>query len=232
MIVFVTMRTPSWGVFFERALLIFILPFECKIPSVLWMYDSNVIFIIQPNFQPLLFNLWMDLEDFYPTLFSFYSFVYHSNLNVVGWWLTQNLDSLFHELSSLKFFTLKITKSNISTSDNIYVGWLGVHMGIREELTFLSSVQLLSHVWLFVTPWTAARQASLSITNSWSLPTLMSIESVMPSNHFILCCPLLFLPSIFPSIRVFSNKSALHIRWPKYWSFSFNITFLLTTIWE
>ena len=71
------------------------------------------------------------------------------------------------------------------------------------------------------TPWTAAHQASLSITNSWSLIKLMSIESVMPSNHLILCCPLL-LPSIFPSIRVFSNESALHIRWPKYWSFSFN----------
>ena len=77
----------------------------------------------------------------------------------------------------------------------------------------ISSVQLLSHVWLFVTQWTAARQASLSITNYWSLPKLMSIESVMPSNHLILCRPLLPLPSIFPSIRVFSNESALHIRW-------------------
>ena len=75
-----------------------------------------------------------------------------------------------------------------------------------------------------MTPWTAARQASLSITNSRSLPKLMSIESVMPSNHLILCCPLLLLPSIFPSIRVFSNESALHIRWPNYWSFSFNIS--------
>ena len=74
-----------------------------------------------------------------------------------------------------------------------------------------------------MTPWTAARQASLSITNSWSLLKLMSIELVMPSNHLILCCPLLLLPSIFPSIRVFSNESVLHIRWPKYWSFSFNI---------
>ena len=74
------------------------------------------------------------------------------------------------------------------------------------------------------TPWTAACQASLSITNSWSLLRLMSIESVMPSNHLILCRPLLLLPSIFPSIRVFSNKSSLHIRWPKYWSFSFNIS--------
>ena len=75
-----------------------------------------------------------------------------------------------------------------------------------------------------MTPWTAAHQASLSITNSRSLPKLMSIESGMPSNHLILCCPLLLLPSIFPSIRVFSNESALHIRWPKYWSFSFNIS--------
>ena len=74
------------------------------------------------------------------------------------------------------------------------------------------------------TPWTAARQASLSITNSQSLPKLMSIESVMPSNYLILCHPLLLLPSMFPSIRVFSNESALHIRWPKYWSFSFSIS--------
>ena len=87
----------------------------------------------------------------------------------------------------------------------------------------LSSVQLFSRVQLFVTPWTAARQASLSITNSQSLLKLMSIESVMPSNHLILCHPLL-LPSISPSIRVFSNDSVLHIRWPKYCSFSFNIS--------
>ena len=86
------------------------------------------------------------------------------------------------------------------------------------------SVQLCSHVRLFVTPWTAAHHASLSITNSWSLLKLMSTESVMPSNHLILCRPLLLLPSIFPSIRVFSNESVLCIRWPKYWSFSFNIS--------
>ena len=86
-----------------------------------------------------------------------------------------------------------------------------------------SSVQSLSCVWLFATPWTAARQASLSITNSWSLLKLMSIELVMPSNHVILCCTLLLLPSIFPSIRVFSNESVLCIRWPKYWSFRFSI---------
>ena len=87
-----------------------------------------------------------------------------------------------------------------------------------------SSVQSLSCVQLFVTPWTAARQASLSITNSQSLLKHMSIEWVMPSNHIILCRPLLLLPSIFLNIRVFSNESALHIRWPKYWSFSFNIS--------
>ena len=87
-----------------------------------------------------------------------------------------------------------------------------------------SSVQLLSHVWLFETQWPTASQASLFIPNSCSLPKLMSIELVMPSNHLILCHPLLLLPSIFPSIRVFSNESALRIRWPKYWSFSFSIS--------
>ena len=88
---------------------------------------------------------------------------------------------------------------------------------------YYSSVQSLSHVQLFATPWTAARQASLSITSSQSPPKPMSIELVMPSTHLILCRPLL-LPSIFPSIRVFSNELALHIRWPKYWNFSFNIS--------
>ena len=95
---------------------------------------------------------------------------------------------------------------------------------VTKQSDQFSSVQSLSRVRLFATPWTAARQASLSITNSRSLPKLMSIELVMPSNHLILCQPLLLMPSIFPSIRVFSNESALHIRWPKYWSFSFNIS--------
>ena len=99
--------------------------------------------------------------------------------------------------------------------------------GLREtdnNIPQFSSVQSLSHVWLFETPWTTAHQASLSNTNSQSLPKLMSIESVMPSSHLIFCRCLLLLPSIFPSIRVFSNESALLIRWPKYWSFSFNIS--------
>ena len=88
----------------------------------------------------------------------------------------------------------------------------------------MHSVQSLSLVQLFVIPWTTAHQASQSFTLSWSLLKLMSIELVMPSNHLILCCPLLLLPLIFPSIKVFSSESALHIRWPKYWSFSFSIS--------
>ena len=87
-----------------------------------------------------------------------------------------------------------------------------------------TSVQSLSRVRLFATPWTAAHQASLSITSSWSLPKPMSIESVMPSNHLILCLPFFLPPSIFPSIRIFSDESVLHIRWPMYWSFSFSIS--------
>ena len=102
--------------------------------------------------------------------------------------------------------------------------WLCIKHNEKYMRTTVHLVQLLSRVWLFVTPWTAARQASLSITNSQSLLKLMSIKSVLPSNHLIFCRPLLFLPSIFPSIRVFSNESALCIRWPKYWSFSFIIS--------
>ena len=97
-------------------------------------------------------------------------------------------------------------------------------MHLKRCLSFkFSSVQTLSRVQLFVTPWTTSRQVSLSITNPWRLLKLMSIELVMSCNHLILCCPHLLPPSIFPSIRVFSNKSALHIRWPKYCSFSFSI---------
>ena len=103
---------------------------------------------------------------------------------------------------------------------------LFLFLNLKRLILFLqfSSVQLFSLVQLFATPWTAACQASMSITNSQILPRLMSIESTMPSNHLILCRPLLLPPSIFPSIRVFSNESALCIRWPKYWGFSFSIS--------
>ena len=102
------------------------------------------------------------------------------------------------------------------------VYWYFVPLTVEYSVQF-NSVQSLSHVRLFATPWTAALQTSLSITNSQSLLKFVSTESVMPSNHLILCHPRLLPPSIFPSIRVFSNKSVLCIRWPKYWSFSFNI---------
>ena len=97
-------------------------------------------------------------------------------------------------------------------------------LGSGEGSTSVEFIQSLSHIWLFVSPWTAAPQASLSITNSQSLLKLISIESVMPSNHLILCCPLLLLPSIFPSIRVLYKESGLRMRWPKYWCFSFSIS--------
>ena len=114
-----------------------------------------------------------------------------------------------------------VTKSRIRLSNWTELNW---NCHLHHNFSRISSVQSLSRVQLFVTPWTAACQASLSITNSRSLPKLMSIESVMPSNHLILCCPLLLLPSIFPSVRVLSNESALCIRWPKYWGFSFSIS--------
>ena len=100
-----------------------------------------------------------------------------------------------------------------------------------QQHSYISSVQFSGSVavWLFTTPWTAALQASLSITNFWSLLKLMFTESVMPSNHLILYCPLFLPPSIFPSIRIFSNESALHIRWTKYWNFSFSISLPMKT---
>ena len=108
---------------------------------------------------------------------------------------------------------------------NPWLGWQKKKKGPQESRDFLSQlVQSLSHVQLFVTPWTAACQASLSITNSQSSLRLTSIESEMPSSHLILCRPLLLLPSILPSIRGFSNESVLCIRWPKYWNFSFSIS--------
>ena len=117
---------------------------------------------------------------------------------------------IFSRESSLK-------STEICTSSTHPSSYLS-HLSVLNHS--VSSVQSLSCVWLFAIPWTTARQASLSITNSQSLPKLMCSESVMPSNHLILCCPLLLLPSIFPRVRVFSNELALCIRWSKYWSFS------------
>ena len=113
----------------------------------------------------------------------------------------------------------QITHSQTPNKNKVVVGFFCLWICIQ-----FCSVQSLSCVWLFATAWTVAHQASLSITNSWSLLKLMSIELVMPSNYLTLCRPLLLLPSVFPSIRVFSNESVLGIRWPKYWNFSFSIS--------
>ena len=131
---------------------------------------------------------------------------------------------------TVQWWFKKFCKGDESLEDEEQSGWPSevdnaqLRAIIKVEPLQFSSVQSLSLVQLFATPWIAAHQASLSITSSWSLLILMSIESVMPSNHLILCCPLPLPPSIFPSIRVFSNESVLCVRWPKYWSFSFSIS--------
>ena len=130
----------------------------------------------------------------------------------------QVLEALLHFI----LFCSVISKELLPLERVVASAWFPL-VGWDRSVQFSSFWSLIC-VWLFATPWTAAPQASLSITNSWSLPTLMSIESVMPSNYLILCCPFLLLPPIFPSISIFSNESALLMRWPKYWSFSFNIS--------
>ena len=126
-----------------------------------------------------------------------------------------------------KFGKWKSIQKKIKIISNLTIQESNVYL--FQSITFclctcISSVQLLSRVWLFAIPWTVAQQASLSITNSWNLLKLMSIDLVMPSNHLILCHPSLLQPSIFHSIRIFSNESVLCIRLPKYWSFSFSIS--------
>ena len=130
--------------------------------------------------------------------------------------------STAQQLSSLwTFLSRTVSPASPNSHSREVIVWTG---WVPLTSVQFNSVQSRGHVQLFSTPWTTARQASLSITNSWSPPKLMCIESVMPSNHLILCCRLLLLPPSPPSIRVFSNESTLRIRWPKYWSFSFNIS--------
>ena len=155
---------------------------------------------------------------------SFYSWVLlcvcaTSSLSFICWWTFRLLPHL--SCSSPEFLKAYILFLSLPSTPRLCNRALGQnfpcnHFWFKSQRFQFSPVQSLSHVWLFATPWTAACQASLSITNSQSPPKPVSIESVMPSNHLILCCPLLLLPSIFPSIRVFSNEWALRIRWPKY----------------
>ena len=135
--------------------------------------------------------------------------------------LFHNLLHFIHWFAPEPIWLSAIYPWTSSVMDSLSLGWLCY---LSFSLHWLSSVQFSRLGVSDSTPWTAAHQASLSITNSQSFSKLTSIESVMPSNHLILCHPLLLLPSIFPSITVFSNESALHIRWPKYWSFSFSIS--------
>ena len=145
-------------------------------------------------------------------------FSFHSTCSVESWLYLYSL-LYFYLLSGLQSPSGKVT--HLFGETDWWDSWCKAVFSRLSQVILLSfsSVQSLSHVRLFVTPWTAARQASPSITNSRSLPKLMSIESVMPSNHLILCHPLLLLPSVFPNIKVFSNESALCIRWPKCWEF-------------
>ena len=129
----------------------------------------------------------------------------------------------FHTVLSI-FISFSICKVQFRIALFLFVFPIGFCFYLFLSIFYFSTVQSLSHGWLFATPWATAHQASLSISNSQSPPKPMSIELVMPSNYLILCHPLLLLPLIFPSIRVFSNESALRIRWPKYWSFSFNVS--------
>ena len=142
-----------------------------------------------------------------------------------GGGITRGVGTDIYSLLCIKYWTNEnpLYSKEEKKGYSLFIGDI-VNLKNALQYTVIHSVQLLSHVWLFLTPWTAAHQACLSITNSRSSLGLTSIESVMPSNHLILCCPLLLPPSIFPSIRVFSNESALHIRQPKDWGFSFKIS--------
>ena len=168
--------------------------------SICHLYNPYI-----PSHSPIYFKSSLDdLQYLIQHKYYVYSCKYNVNAMYSRW---PETNSSFDLGNFLEFFFSSIYDPGIQRTDYRF-----------------NSVQLLSRVWLFVTPWTAARQASLSITNSWSLLELMPIESVMPSNHLILCLPLLLPPSIFPNIRVFSDESVLCIRWPEYWSFSFSIS--------
>ena len=167
--------------------------------------------------------LW--LEDS-ATSSSFWSqFVRHRNPSSLVWvpcvWPSLEITHSWGKQSAARSESALMAQ-RLERQRNSYFAWIPSFWMTMEF--FAAVVQLLSRVWLFTTPWTAEHRASLSLSLSQSLPKFMSIESVMPSNHLILGHPLLLLLSILPSIRVFSNKLALHIRWPKYWSFSFSIS--------
>ena len=198
---------------------LWIIDFRFSFPPV---FDSskNVSWSLFPSLHCILFSFSSISASILPVLafrshnIGFFCTAFckdKTNTKLLVIWL-RNATSIRHQKSA-------------TASKNWYKGEKKYRLETgRYIVNQFSSVQLLSHVRIFVTPWTAAHQASLSITNSWSPPKLMSIELVMPSSHLILCHPLLLLPPIPPSIRIFSNESTLCMRWPKYWSFSFSIS--------
>ena len=159
---------------------------------------------------------------FFPTQITHSSSCYHSCQPLLSHCL-YNLLMIISTTSLYLYALILVPRENFGPLWSEYDSF-SLHVFSLDSLCFFSSVQPLSRVWLFATPWITAWQASLSITNSWSSPRLMCIESVMPSSHFILCHPVLLLPPNPPSIRVFSNESTLCIRWPKYWSYSLSIS--------
>ena len=160
------------------------------------------------TFPPVIFKSPSFSISLLTCIFWFFDYSHISGCESIMWfWFAFPWWQMMLNIFSVVYLSVEL-KSSLYTLDTVQ----------------FSSVQSLSGVQLFATPWTAACQASLSITNSRNSPKPMSIESVMPTNHLILCCPHLLLPSIFPSIRVFSNESAVRIRWPKDWSFSFSIS--------
>ena len=202
----------------EPSTSIFTTEIDCKVALFLprcctFLGIAILTFFLPESLLSLYYSCWLSCLSFW-LIYSF--FRYDGNIN-------EGLLLLFSSLlvCSLDYYHfLKYAEATHHSKCGLGTS----SMGVAWKLIQVSSVQLLSHVQLFATPWMVACQASLSITNSLSLLKLISIELVMPSNHLVLCHPLLLLPSIFPSIRVFSNESALRIRWPKYWSFSFNIS--------
>ena len=169
-----------------------------------------LLFDIQVVPLKMCWKVWIKASRWHPSK-TILPVLFHSDL--CGHW--RDMFSCRQMSSGLAF-----TKANT----HVQVLMEGYHITFMFCYQYISSFQLLNCVQLFATPWTTANQASMSITNSWSLLKCMSIESMMPSNHLILCHSLLLPRSVFPSIRVFSNESALHIKWPKYWNFSFSVS--------
>ena len=181
-------------------------------------YISVIVFPTSTiSFDSSLCSLFFDdiFYFFIKTFSYFFSCLSQWLSGILIWCLLSNPCQII--LTSVSYCCWHLLVVLVDIMSEIWTIWVLLYENI-------SSVQSLSRVRLFATPWTAEHQASLSITNSWSLLKLMPIELVIPSNHLILCHPLLLLPSIFPSIRIFSNESALRIRWPKYWSFRFSIS--------